>query len=239
MSDLVIDQFCHLARQQKGLALVFLIEKVLSNPKIYVFGELLSLPSVMALQGLHTSVVNSFVSADDQMNQEVFLRSFRTLELFAYGTYQEYLASPSDYIALNNGMRNKLRQLTIVTLAETNKILPYSLLRKELDIDNLRELEDLIIETIYNGIVSAKMDQRASTLRVQSFMGRDVRISDVDKCINELLAFQEVCADQIQQLQSTSRTVQSNRERSNANQHLITKRVNANKTHLKESWYGA
>ena len=38
--------------------------------------------------------------------------------------------------------------------------IPYSTLQQELDIIDLRELEDLIIEAIYAGIIQAKLDQK-------------------------------------------------------------------------------
>ena len=79
----------------------------------------------------------------------------------------------------------KLKHLTIVSLAAKNRVsymytllwnrnefiylvlfwfsiqsIPYSTLQEELDIRDLRELEDLIIEAIYAGIIQAKLDQK-------------------------------------------------------------------------------
>ena len=45
-------------------------------------------------------------------------------------------------------MTRKLRLLTVVSLAEQNKLLPYNLLMSELEISTVRELEDLVIEGI-------------------------------------------------------------------------------------------
>ncbi|RVW32310.1 COP9 signalosome complex subunit 7 [Vitis vinifera] len=54
----------------------------------------------------------------------------------------------------------KLKQLTVLTLAETNKVLPYDQLMQELDVTNVRELEDFLInECMYAGIVRGKLDQ--------------------------------------------------------------------------------
>ena len=242
----VLDQFCQLARQQKGLALVFLIEKVISNPKIYVFGELLAVPSVAALKTSpnysgsqpDASSSSSLSQAESQCDNDSAYKSHKTLELFAYGTYKQYLANPSDYITLTATMQNKLRQLTIVSLAETCKILPYSVLRVELAIESVRQLEDLVIETIYSGIISAKMDQRESQLRIQSFMGRDVRKEDISGLVAQLRSFQNQCQMQIDQVQMSSRVAQEKREETNKLQQHVTKRVHANKAQLKESWSG-
>lgn len=48
-------------------------------------------------------------------------------------------------------MEKKLRHLTILTLATQQKTLPYDDLMTELDLKNVRHLEDLIIEAIYAG----------------------------------------------------------------------------------------
>jgi hypothetical protein len=50
MSEL--EQFCILAKTLKGRACAALIEKVLNHRKIFVFGELLSEPSVQAVMCL-------------------------------------------------------------------------------------------------------------------------------------------------------------------------------------------
>jgi COP9 signalosome complex subunit 7 len=45
----------------------------------------------------------------------------------------------------------KLKYLTIVTLSEKDKCIPYTVLQEELSIQDIRELEDVIIEAIYGG----------------------------------------------------------------------------------------
>jgi len=49
-------------------------------------------------------------------------------------------------------MQKKLQHLTIVSLAIKAKSIPYALLLSELEIDNVRHLEDVIIEAIYAGM---------------------------------------------------------------------------------------
>ena len=44
--------------------------------------------------------------------------------------------------------------------------IPYSTLQQELDIRDLRELEDLIIEAIYAGIIQGKLDQKNAKVSV-------------------------------------------------------------------------
>ena len=60
MSEEVLVQFLVLAKGAKGAACVALIQQVLSHKKIFVFGELLSMPNVQSVRrhdgvGLSTS----------------------------------------------------------------------------------------------------------------------------------------------------------------------------------------
>ena len=58
------------------------------------------------------------------------MMSLRTLELFAYGKWGDYSNSlstlPKQFIELNESQSNKLKQLTIVALAEQNKVVMFS-----------------------------------------------------------------------------------------------------------------
>lgn len=46
----------------------------------------------------------------------------------------------------------------------------------ELDVANVRELEDLIIDSIYQGLLTGKLDQQKSIFIVDETFGRDVRL---------------------------------------------------------------
>lgn len=86
-----------------------------------------------------------------QLETGTYEKHYKTLNLFAYGTYKDYLENKSDYLELTPAQCKKLQHLTIATLATQEKCIPYSVLLKELDIKNVRDLEDLIIEAIYAG----------------------------------------------------------------------------------------
>lgn len=73
------------------------------------------------------------------------------LNLFAFGTYRQYLERKDAVIELTDVMKKKLKHLTIITMAVQNKCLAYSDLLEQLDISCVRELEDLIIAAIYAG----------------------------------------------------------------------------------------
>jgi COP9 signalosome complex subunit 7 len=81
---------------------------------------------------------------------------------------------------------NKLRHLSIISLASKCKTIPYSLLLSELEIKNVRELEDLIIEAFYAEIIKGKLDQQNAQLEIEFAIGRDVTDDEIDEILNIL-----------------------------------------------------
>ncbi|XP_007900585.1 COP9 signalosome complex subunit 7a isoform X2 [Callorhinchus milii] len=170
-----LEQFILLSKAAKGPALTALIIQVLEAPGVYVFGELLETPNVQEL-------ANGSYAA-----------YFQLLNLFAYGTYPDYLANKGSLPELTLAQRNKLKHLTIVSLAARMKCIPYSILLKDLDMKNLRELEDLIIEAIYTDIIQGKLDQRNQLLEVDFCIGRDLQKQDINDIVKTLQEWCDCC----------------------------------------------
>ncbi|KFM67494.1 COP9 signalosome complex subunit 7a, partial [Stegodyphus mimosarum] len=171
----LLEQYLLLSKTAKGAAAVELIKQVLVAPGIYVFGELLDMPNIQELSSTQYS------------------QYYQLLHLFAFGTYADYLENKSQYPELTPAMVNKLRHLTIVSLATKTKCIPYSKLLKELDMKNLRELEDLIIDVIYADIVRGKLDQKNNRLEVDYTVGRDIKPADVDIVVQVLQDWSDSC----------------------------------------------
>ncbi|KAJ3261761.1 hypothetical protein HK103_004712 [Boothiomyces macroporosus] len=157
-----IEPFILLAKNAQGAALAQLIQDALSAPGVYSFLELLETPNVQQLAGHPT-----------------LSYAFKQLEIFCYGTLRDYQGLPE----LNPQQLLKLKYLTLVSLSE-KKILPYQLLLEQLQINNVRELEDLIISAIYSDIISGKMDQKRECLMVEYAIGRDFK--DINKLLEGL-----------------------------------------------------
>ncbi|XP_060527718.1 COP9 signalosome complex subunit 7b isoform X2 [Cylas formicarius] len=169
-----LEQFVILAKTTKGAACTELVKQALEAPGVYVFGELLDMPNVLELESTHKVYLN-------------------TLNLFAYGTYKDYICNQKDFIELTPSQRKKLQHLTIVTLATKSKCIPYDSLLKELEIKNVRDLEDLIIEAIYADIIHGKLDQKNSQLEVDYAIGRDIRPEDINVIVNCLQDWSSAC----------------------------------------------
>nr|CAI5865488.1 unnamed protein product [Callosobruchus analis] len=171
-----LEQFVLLAKSARGAGCTELIKQALEAPGVYVFGELLDMPNILELA--ESPVDKKYLDA---------------LELFAFGTYKDYLANKGVLPELTPAQRKKLQHLTIVTLATKSKRIPYNTLLVELDISNVRDLEDLIIEAIYADIVRGKLDQKNSQLEVDYAIGRDIRPKDIDVIVNCLQDWCSAC----------------------------------------------
>lgn len=68
--------------------------------------------------------------------------------------------------------------------------LPYSLLLQQLELKNVRELEDLLIEAVYCDIIHGKLDQRNQQVEVDFSVGRDLGPNELPTIANTL---QEWC----------------------------------------------
>ncbi|XP_055920366.1 COP9 signalosome complex subunit 7 [Eupeodes corollae] len=170
-----LEQFTILAKTAHGAACLELIKQVLEAPGIYVFAELLAMPNIAELQNGPNA------------------RYYNTLNLFAYGTYKQYSLNPSEYLELTTAMRKKLQHLTIVSLAIKNKCIPYSVLLEELEVENVRHLEDVIIEAIYADIIHGKLFQNNRFLEIDFAQGRDIPPGYTSKIANTLQEWSDAC----------------------------------------------
>jgi len=162
-----LQQYLILAKSSKGKAVTALIQQALSAPNVYVFGELLEMPHVQQL-----------AETEDKKFLDL-------LKIFAYGTYADYKANPS-LPPLSPVQIRKLQQLTIVTLSNQTRSITYSMLQKELEISEVRELEDVIIDAIYQGIIQGKLDQKSKHLHVEFAMGRDLKPDSMEHMLSVL-----------------------------------------------------
>lgn len=87
---------------------------------------------------------------------------------------------------MNQTAITKLRHLTIISIASNNRTISYKLLSEKLAINNIRELEDLIIEAFYANIIKGKLDQLNNQLEIEYSIGRDVTNEQVDEILSVL-----------------------------------------------------
>jgi len=159
-----LEQYLVLARSAKGKACESLILQATAHPRTFVFGELLELVRDKGVDGSY----------------------IRLLEVFAYGTYSDYTNERSTLPDITPNHLKKLKMLTLATLAANSTLLEYGSLMESLEMSSVRELEDLIIESIYEGLVEGKIDHKHNALMVMSSFGRDVKQEKVPELIGKL-----------------------------------------------------
>lgn len=192
-------QFVIRAQKVEGLELVEIINQALDSVDTFVFAELLECPNVIALEGTpHAPYLHA-------------------LRLFSKGTYLDYLNAKEHLPELTTSQKKKLQYLTIITLANKMKRVPYDILLKELNVNNVRDLEDLIIEAIDYNVVAGDLDQKTGFLDVNWTVGRDVGPNDLDAIIDTL---QQWC-DSSESVLSTvqARIANANQTKQNAVKH--------------------
>ncbi|KAK3103747.1 hypothetical protein FSP39_021585 [Pinctada imbricata] len=212
-----LEQFVLLAKTAKGMAAVSLIKQVLDAPGVYVFGELLDMPNIQELAG---------------GPHEAY---FNLLNIFAYGSYRDYKEKSAELPELSPLQLTKLRHLTLVSLATKNKCIPYAVLLQELDIQNLRALEDLIIEVIYADIIHGKLDQKNQQLEVDYALGRDIRQEAVPEIITVLQDWCTGCEAMLQGIETQISKANQNRENSIKIKNQIEQEVHNIKKTLKST----
>lgn len=163
-----LEQFTLLAKNARGRACVALIQQVLSNKKLFVFRELLDMPNVEALK--------------DSEHKE----QYELLRIFCFGAYSDYVARKDELPELTPQQVHKLRKLTAVSLAHRFKNIPYDTMMQELGVSTVREVEDILIDTIYSGLIHGKLDQKARCFVVKYAVGRDTCREDIDDMIQKL-----------------------------------------------------
>ncbi|RDX98779.1 COP9 signalosome complex subunit 7, partial [Mucuna pruriens] len=156
-------------------AIVSVIVQASSHPNLFAFYDILSLPNLLQLEATENSVYLDM------------------LRLFAHGTWSDYKSKADHLPQLIPDQIVKLKQLTVLTLVKTNKVLPYDRLMQELDVTNIRELEDFLIdECVYVGIIRGKLNQLRRCFEVQFAACRDMRPTQLGKSIKWADATSEI-----------------------------------------------
>ncbi|ORY12411.1 hypothetical protein BCR34DRAFT_624324 [Clohesyomyces aquaticus] len=127
-----------------------LVTQATSAANTYVFAELLQTPNIQVLRD----------SAD-------YASYLTLLEIFSWGTWEDYKASPS-LPKLSAPQHQKLLLLSLLPLSRSHTTLTYSTLMSRLDLPSTRSLEELITTAIYAGLLTATLDPAHSLVSVTS-----------------------------------------------------------------------
>ena len=97
-----------------------------------------------------------------------------------------HVENSASYIELSDIQIRKLKQITLLSLAAESRRLTFDQLMQELFIEDTRSLEEIVIDSIYAGLIQAKIDQRDRVIYIFDFLSRDIRPQDVSSLISRL-----------------------------------------------------
>uniref|UniRef100_R7WAG1 Uncharacterized protein n=1 Tax=Aegilops tauschii TaxID=37682 RepID=R7WAG1_AEGTA len=215
--DSVYEFAAQAAALSSGPQLAALVLEATSHPALFAFSELLTLPALSKLTGTQ------------------YASSLDLLRLFAYGTLKDYKSNSSALPALLPDQARKLKQLSVLTLAESTKVLPYDQLMQELDVSNVRELEDFLInECMYSGIVRGKLDQLRRCFEVQFAAGRDLTPDQLTNMIETLSDWLGTSDNLLHQIQEKIKWADTTSELNKKHQKEFEDRVEEAKKSVKQ-----
>ncbi len=106
---------------------------------------------------------------------------------------------------------HKLRQLSLLSLATSPSTLTYSYLQTALSIPTIRALEDLIISTVYAGLLTAKLDTLGKRVDVSSVSPlRDLRPNSVPHMVAVLDDWDKRCIGVLAEIEGQVNDVRRN-----------------------------
>jgi len=200
MTDIQI--YVQMVKGKTTAAVSAVVKQALSCPGLYFFAELLATPEIQSLS-----------KADNDKDKI----TFEVLKLFSAGTYADYAKDKERYDPIvTPGMIAKLREITIVQLASKNRSVAYDSVMKATGISDVRELEDLLIDTITHDLLKGKLDQRARVVEVHGVVGRDVSLQDIPSMIAALEKWEKSCEDSLQAINAVQQECITHYERKEA-----------------------
>eukprot|EP00457_Paulinella_chromatophora_P012264 gb/GEZN01012463.1/.p1 GENE.gb/GEZN01012463.1/~~gb/GEZN01012463.1/.p1 ORF type:complete len:271 (+),score=43.23 gb/GEZN01012463.1/:74-886(+) len=205
-----LEGFVTLMSSAKGDQCVMVLKQALKDPRIFVFGELVDHPNAAAL-------------AEDPKTAPWL----ELLKIFAYGTFRDYTAKKASLPKISEAEAQKLKMLTIVSQASVNKELSYASIMEAVDISMVRMLEDLIIETVYLGLLNGQLDQKRGLLLVQSSIARDIGPADVAEMRKNLTIWLTASEDLVKTLSSHVEQADTTREKERKNEAERSKKIDS------------
>lgn len=168
----------------------------------------------------------------------------KTLDLFSYGVYNDYINDTSSFLPLTDSQVFKLRQLTVMSIVQTfafqkTRIIPYQEFQQALALTDGRKVEEVLISCIYAGIMGAKLCQKSNALKldpVKVLQTRDVPPSQVAQMLEQLQGMRTAIAQSLQTQQSSQDAVTLEMEKHQAFMKQVEERKKAKTEGTARGW---
>lgn len=157
----------------------------------------------------------------------------------------KYFKARSDLPKLTERQEKKLKQLSVVSIASKTrvrishknslaykfKLITYDLLSQTLHFSSVREIEDFLIDSIYQGLFKGKLNHSQKLFEVDEVFGRDIQSKDIERMIGTLQAWQSNSVETIdkidQKIKIASEQQQISAKRKTALEKLINEKIDA------------
>lgn len=210
-----------------------LVTQATSAPNTFVFAELLQTPNIQALQ----------TASKD------YAHYLTLLQIFAWGTWSDYtgesialarcsninvpVSETPNLPKLSNVQEQKLRQLTLLSLSTSPSTLTYAHLLSELSLPTTRALEDLVISSIYAGLLAAKLDTLSQRVDVSSVAPlRDLKPGSVPRMVSVLEDWDSRCVSVLGEIEGQIREIrrkaQAQKKREVEHEKAVAKKMGDN-----------
>uniref|UniRef100_A0A7S1XAZ6 PCI domain-containing protein n=1 Tax=Compsopogon caeruleus TaxID=31354 RepID=A0A7S1XAZ6_9RHOD len=186
-----LEHYRLLASGARGSALIDILRKAIADRELHVFGELLDLPAVVEL---NDPVVDA-------------------LRIFSYGTLEDYMAQEEKLPVLTVEEKQKLRRLTLLSIVRPYKRVPYAVIAERMQLDSVRELEDLVIDAQSYRLIQCRLDQRAAVVLVEDRAGRDVTDNDIEQMLLSLNRWKSTAEKLVQSIDGQIRGIVDTKQR--------------------------
>lgn len=124
------------------------------------------------------------------------------LQIYCTGTFRDYERSRASLPQLSEDEITKLRILTIVRMSVGSRVLKYSEMLSETGLTDSRDLEQVIIQSVQQGILDCKIDEANQQVFVTQLSGRDVTPQDCEVMLGALTEWSESCQNSMQNMQT-------------------------------------
>ncbi|KAK0425017.1 hypothetical protein QR680_008984 [Steinernema hermaphroditum] len=111
----------------------------------------------------------------------------------------------------------KTRQLTLASLASKHRTVPYDVLKKELGVETVREVEDVFVNAKYAGVCNGRLNCREETVEFSDWMTHSVQEAEIGEMTQLLSDWISKCEsvheDLLQQLVASETEFKEQKER--------------------------
>ncbi|KAF2454599.1 hypothetical protein BDY21DRAFT_291106 [Lineolata rhizophorae] len=221
-----LEPFLILARSASSpRAAADLVAQATSAPNTYVFAELLQSPNIQALAKTELSPY------------------LRQLELFAWGTWTEYHAEKPRLPRLSEKQQNKLRLLSLLTLAAGSSApnqpsnagalspdapLSYPTLQSALDLPSPASLESLVTTAIYSSLLTGTLNPATRTVAITSVAPlRDLRPGSVPALLDTVASWSARCDAALADLDAEMEAVRARAAERNGQRRMVNHMLDA------------